>query len=142
MGQRKFEKKIDGIVIGDKIQIDFSRYIKHSIFQSNFSYKFFQSEGFDSSYDIINNGADEAIFNLYLQNFLFRKRKFWSPHDKFKLLIVSWSSNQMKGFEEYNSIDKSYNLENTEIKFVGNLPASIEFKKIISLKPQPKKKIS
>ena len=48
----------------------------------------------------------------------------------------------MKGFEEYNSIDKSYNLENTEIKFVGNLPASIEFKKIISLKPQPKKKLA
>ena len=52
----------------------------------------------------------------------------------------------MKGFEEYNSIDKSYNLENTEIKFVGNLPASIEFKKMaakITLAPKrlPRTKI-
>lgn len=142
-GSEKIRRKINGIITGDKIQIDFSRYIKHSIFQSNFSYEFFQSEGFNSNYDIINNGADEHIFNLYLRNFLFKKkRKFWSPHDKFKLLIVSWSSNQMKGFKEYDSIDKSYNLENEEIKFVGNLPASIKFKKIISLKPQPKKKLA
>ena len=34
------------------------------LYQSNFSYKFFQSEGFNSNYDIINNGADENIFNL------------------------------------------------------------------------------
>ena len=67
-GSNLMRSKKNGIVVGDKMQIDFSKFVSHSIFQSKFS-KSLQSEGFKGNFSIIENGADDEKFN-HKKNFL------------------------------------------------------------------------
>ena len=66
--------KKNGIVVGDKKQIEFDKFVNHSIFQSKFSKKTFESEGFKGNCSIIKNGADEEKFNIFQKNFRLKKK--------------------------------------------------------------------
>ncbi len=143
-GSEKMRSKKNGIVFGDKKQIDFDKFVSHSIFQSKFSKKTFESEGFKGNYSIIKNGADEEKFNIFLKRFFkLKKRRFWQKNDTFKILIVSWSPNLNKGFESYKEIDENFkNTNNIQIKFIGNTPKNFKLKNILYSKPLPHKKLA
>ena len=143
-GSEKMRSKKNGIVVGDKKQIEFDKFVNHSIFQSKFSKKTFESEGFKGNCSIIKNGADEEKFNIFQKKFFrLKKRKFWQKNDIFKILIVSWSPNLNKGFESYREIDENFNsTNNIQIKFIGNTPKNFKLKNISYSKPLPHKKLA
>lgn len=143
-GSNLMRSKKNGIVVGDKMQIDFSKFVSHSIFQSKFSKSFFQSEGFKGNFSIIENGADDEKFNLYKKKFFItKKRKFWNKNEIFKILIVSWSPDLNKGFKEYKKIDENFRkLRDIQIKFIGNTPKGFKFKNIKFSKAISHKKLA
>lgn len=57
----------EGVVHGDRLQIDFSPYLTHTVFQSAYSRDVFVAEGFSGAATIIPNGVNESIFNLELR---------------------------------------------------------------------------
>lgn len=125
----------NGVVWGDKLQIDMSPYIDHSIFQSEYSRENFVAQGFIGESSVIVNGVDETIFNphttrifnCWKPNF----RKFWDHNTVFRLAIVTWSTDAAKGFDEYQKFDAALdNTSRVEIWFIGRMPSELSFRNI------------
>jgi glycosyltransferase involved in cell wall biosynthesis len=126
----------NGVVVGNKLQIEMSPYVTHSIFQSEYSYNTFVNQGFTGENSIIHNGVDTNIFNPYAQRGFFKKqesslRKFWDGKDIFRLAIVTWSTDPAKGFYDYLQFDTALDrMPMVEIWFIGRKPQNLEFRNI------------
>ncbi len=136
----------DGVVWGDKLQIDFAPYIEHSIFQSEYSRDTYLAEGFEGPFTVIRNGVDETLFNMQERRFLGtvrRPRPLWDGIEPFRLVISSWSSDVNKGFPEYERIDSLLGgRDDVQITFVGNIPDGCRFRNIRVVPPQPHRKLA
>ena len=51
-GSREMRRMTDGVVWGDKLQIEFTPHISHTVFQSEYSRDVFQDSGFDGPYSV------------------------------------------------------------------------------------------
>ncbi|RED44285.1 glycosyltransferase [Aestuariispira insulae] len=136
----------DGVVEGDRRQIAFSPYVKHSIFQSQYSRDFFTQEGFSGEATVIRNGVDENIFNLFHPRWFglkHEKRNYWDGKNPLKVLAVSWSCDPAKGFELYQKIDKEIaGRIDVQVTFVGRLPEGVMFENIPTNRPLPHRKLA
>ncbi|MTI11403.1 glycosyltransferase [Curvivirga aplysinae] len=145
-GSEEIRAVHNGVVEGDRRQIEFSPYIRHSVFQSQYSYDFFTREGFEGPHSIIHNGVDEKKFNLNNRSLFGLKeepRRFWDGKEPFKILIVSWSNDKNKGFHYYEEIDKQLaGREDVKFTFAGRRPEGLEFKNIKTYPPQNHKKLA
>lgn len=126
----------NGVVWGDRLQIEMSPYIHHTIFQSRYSQETFVVEGFAGENSVIPNGVDTDIFHPYVSQRLWgfgasAVRPLWDGNSTFRLAIVSWSKDPAKGFDEYLRFDEALeNMRNVEIWFIGRLPSEVKFRNI------------
>ena len=94
-GGPEMRKVVDGVVWGNKLQIDFSPYVKHSIFQSEYSRDTFISQGFSGAHSVIYNGTDNAIYNLQKPKKWWQRnkghRELWDEKSPLRVVISTWS---------------------------------------------------
>lgn len=135
-----------GIVEGDRRQIAFSPYIRHSVFQSHYSEETFRRQGFEGPATVIYNGVNETKFNRNYRRFWGLKtspRDWWRPGLPFNVLIVSWSNDPAKGFADYQAVDRVIpSMQNVSFTFAGRRPEGVQFQNIRSLPPQNHKKLA
>ena len=134
-GSPEMRKLVNGVVWGDRLQIDFSPYIQHSIFQSFYSRNVFIDSGFSGEYSVIHNGINETIFNIYkaqhLGGLIKQKRTFWNEQEPLKIIISTWSRDLHKGFEEYRKIDRALtSRSDVSLALVGRIPEGWTFSNI------------
>jgi len=136
----------DGVVEGDRRQIEFSPFIKHTVFQSEYSKNAFMDQGFEGDYTVIHNGVDQARFNTQnkkLFGFVKEERAYWDKKEPFKIIMSTWSSDLNKGFEKYKKVhDEMGDDPNFSFTFVGRKPDGFDFPKFKNLPPQPHKKLA
>ena len=139
-GSPDMRRRVNGVVWGDKLQIDFTPHIQHSIFQSTYSRNVFLDSGFHGEYSVIHNGVDEDMFNLYTSGILNigkKPRTFWTPGRPMKIIISSWSRDYNKGFEEYAEIDRQLKgVKDIQVSLVGRLPDDLRFGNIRVHRPR------
>jgi hypothetical protein len=130
-GSDEMRRVVDGVVHGDRLQIDFSPWLAHSIFQSRYSSDVFHASGFDGPSTVIHNGVDEEIFNLTERRPLgrARPRTWWNGTEPFRVVISTWSTDANKGFAEYREIDAALGDE-IEVRLVGRVPPGLHFRRI------------
>ena len=128
---------------GDLLQIEFSPYIAHSIFQSQYSSNRFHNQGFTGPSTVIYNGVSKAIFNRNTPRLSFSRFSglnqypLWSDSQILKLCAVSWSQDAFKGFDILESLDKLLPLlPATRIYFLGRVPDTSSFRHIRTFKPR------
>lgn len=149
-GSKEMREIVEGVVHGNRIQIEFSEYLTHSVFQSNYSKEIFFKSGFKGNYDVISNGANNEIFNFKRKKLFWgrvfeseNERSFWDSNSPLKLIISSWSRDYNKGFNEYKKIDDLISgSKNITVSFVGRKPDDIEFQNIKIIKPVNQKKLA
>ena len=140
-GSAALRERIDGVIVGDRLQIEFEPYVNHSIFQSQYSFEVFRKAGYEGQHHtIIPNGVNSAVFNLRASSRLrlgrSRARPFWNGSGTFHFMIVSWSNDARKGFTYYAEFDKELSsLPHIAVDFVGQLPIGLSFKNIRAHKP-------
>jgi glycosyltransferase involved in cell wall biosynthesis len=141
-GPPEMHRVVDGVVWGDKLQIDFTPYVHTSIFQSYYSKDVFFSQGFDGRCVVINNGVNEKIFNPFIRTGLFgtrrKMRPFWDRQSPLRVIISTWSNNYNKGFHYYRDIDRSLGgrKDVVEVALVGRMPDDLTFEHIRVYEPR------
>ena len=111
----------------------FNKFIDINIFVSSWLKDNFRNFSLYSkeSY-IIKGGPSEKIFNTI-------DKKFWDKKQRLKIVTHHWSSNYMKGYGVYKSLDELLEKDNMkkqyEFTFIGNLPKDIQFSNSRVLKP-------
>lgn len=83
---------------------------------------------------VIHNAVDPDIFFPPLE------RMKGSGERKIRLVAVSWSNNQKKGFDVYRHLDEHLDLSRYEMTFIGNAP--FEFKNIRHISPLPSEELA
>jgi len=106
-----------------------NKYADATIFQSTWIKKESEKLGLKINFNhaIILNAPDETIFN--------KKKTFYNPLEKIKIIASSWSGNIRKGFDVYEWLDNNLDFSKYEFTFVGNSP--IKFKNIKHIQPLP-----
>jgi hypothetical protein len=121
----------DGIVYGDRVQVEFTPYLTHTVFQSAYSRDVFLQSGFDGPYTVIHNGADERVFNRSVRSWRFgrtRERAYWDGAQPLRVVVSTWSTDENKGFEDYRTIDRSFvGRRDVELSLVGRIPSGERF---------------
>ena len=148
-GTDKMRSVSDGVVYGDGLQIAFSPYVDHTVFQSEYSRDAFLSQGFTGVHSVIHNGVDKSIFNAQSnRSGLFgigrgNPRTLWDSSERLVLGVLTWSKDINKGFEDYLKFDKALNTySNVEIRFLGRKPDDIKFEKINIYRPRYRKGVA
>jgi|CXWL01.1.fsa_nt_gi glycosyltransferase involved in cell wall biosynthesis len=147
-GSPDMREMTDGVVWGDKLQVEFSPYIHHTVFQSQYSRDVFLSSGFVGDYSVIHNGVDTGIFNQTVGSGLFGMgsrcdRAYWDGASVFRLAIVTWSKDENKGFAEYCLFDEALDrLPNVEIWFIGRCPDAVRFRNIKTFSARGKRRLA
>jgi glycosyltransferase involved in cell wall biosynthesis len=103
----------NGVVHGDGLQIAFTPYLAHTVFQSEYSRNVFLSEGFEGPHTVIYNGADTRIYNAtgHVQ---------WRRGEPLKLIASSWSPDPNKGYTDYAEVDAALvGRDDVRFAFVG-----------------------
>lgn len=105
------------------------------IFQSKWSYMEALKFGFSKKkkYAVVLNAVDDSIF--YPKEF---KEKLHG--EKIKLIYISWSTNEKKGFQYLKFLDENLDFHKYEMTFVGNSP--FKFKNIKMVEAMPSQKLS
>tara|TARA_B100001287_G_C22686274_1_gene533850 strand:+ start:2015 stop:3115 length:1101 start_codon:yes stop_codon:yes gene_type:complete len=103
----------------NKTIIKRNKHVDINIFVSNWLKNIFRESGLNKKNNfVIKGGPNKNIFNI-------ENKIFWDSKDPIKIVTHHWSSNYMKGFEEYlylDSLIKSKNLQNEiEFTYIGNL---------------------
>ncbi len=134
-GGEKMNRIVDGVVWGDKLQIDFTPYIHTSIFQSHYSRNVFIKSGYTGRNVIIYNGTNESIFSPFLRFGLFRQHKklrsFWNGKEPLKVIISTWSKHPSKGFPYYTEIDHALTgRSDIQLSLVGRKHENVHFENI------------
>jgi glycosyltransferase involved in cell wall biosynthesis len=130
----------NGVVRGDRLQIEFSPYVTHSVFQSEYSRSVFLEAGFAGDHTVIHNGVDEDVFNLSQSRFLRRSRlrDFWDGREPLRLVVSTWSTDENKGFPEYRRIDEELaGRTDVRIALVGRVPEGVGFRTFKVLPARP-----
>ena len=139
-GPPELRRKVDGVVWGDKLQLDFTPYLAHTIFQSAYSRDVFVSEGFAGPCSVIHNGVDETVFNLSPRQSLLRRsraRSWWDGSEPFRLVVSTWSTDENKGFPEYRRIDAQLaGRSDVAVTLVGRVPPGTTFRHVEVLRPR------
>lgn len=140
-GSEAMRQVVSGVVEGDRRQIEFSSYITHTVFQSEYSRDVFFSEGFRGPYTLIANGADKDTFNRMVRPKIFgwsrQRRGYRQGSSGFRFAIVTWSKDMNKGFDDYKLFDQALDeMPDVEIWFIGRKPSNIKFKNIRVFRPR------
>ena len=142
-GTPELRREVDGVVHGDRLQIELSRYAAHTVFQSEYSRDVFLRSGFSGGHTVIHNGADEDLFDLVLRPRLRRPRLrgFWRRGEPFRLVISTWSTDANKGFPEYERIDAALaGRSDLDVTLVGRSP--VRFRRIRVLRPRGPRRLA
>jgi glycosyltransferase involved in cell wall biosynthesis len=144
-GSDEYRAEVDGVIVGDRLQIELSEYVAHSIFQSEYSRDVFVASGFSGNYSVIPNGVDEGIFNM-VERPRFRPpraRRMWSPPAPLELIVSSWSTDPSKGFAEYLRIDEALRGRgDVGLTLVGRTPPGVQFGAARSHRPVSSPKLA
>jgi glycosyltransferase involved in cell wall biosynthesis len=145
-GSAEMRSVSDGVVHGDALQIAFTPYLTHSIFQSNYSRDVFLASGFNGPFTVIHNGVDERVFNFRRREAFGlreRQRTFWSHAESVRVVVSSWSPDPNKGFVEYTAIDKRLGgRHDVNVTLVGQLPKGLSFTNIRYVPPVRTRKLA
>lgn len=106
-----------------------------TVFISSWLKDYFMSEWpeYNKPYAVINNGADENIFNNI-------NKRYWDGNEPLKIVTHHWSDNPMKGIDIYQKLDGLLN--DPEMKkifsfiYVGRHPQGIKFKNTLVVEPR------
>jgi glycosyltransferase involved in cell wall biosynthesis len=131
-GTQELRRVTDGVVHGDRLQIDFTPYLAHSIFQSDYSRDVFGASGFDGAYTVIHNGVDERVFNTRERPHRFSRRLvergYWDGSEPLRVIVSTWSKDENKGFSDYREIDRRLSgRRDIELRIVGRVPSDTRF---------------
>ena len=134
-GGPEMRRVVDGVVWGDKLQVEFTPHLTHTIFQSQYSRDVFVNSGFDGPHSVIYNGVDERVFNTSVRVGWLRRRteprRWWDSRSPLRVLISTWSKDPNKGFEDYAAIDAALaGRRDVEVSLVGRVPEHIRFERI------------
>ena len=134
-GGPEMRRVVDGVVWGDKLQVEFTPHLTHTIFQSHYSRDVFVNSGFDGPHSVIYNGVDEAVFNTSVRVGWLRRRttprQWWDGRSPLRVLISSWSKDPNKGFDDYAAIDAVVGARrDVQVSFVGRVPDGLRFQHI------------
>lgn len=147
-GAARMRESKDGVVWGDRLQIEFSPFVHHTIFQSQYSRETFLAEGFGGDHTVIANGVDTTIFNQSVTRWPcgqggVRPRPSWDGKSVFRLAIVTWSKDPNKGFEEYLQFDEALDrMKDVEIWFIGRWPEDVRFRNIRTFSPRGHRRLA
>jgi hypothetical protein len=137
-GSPELRRVVDGTVWGDRLQLNFSPFVAHTIFQSEYSRNVFENQGFQGPATIIRNGVDDRIFNMTVGRGWRRRpqpRPLWDGHAPLEVVISTWSMDRNKGFDDYVQIDEALpTLPRVRVTLVGRSP--VRFRHIRVLRPR------
>jgi hypothetical protein len=131
-GGPEMRRVVDGVVWGDKLQVEFTPHLTHTIFQSQYSRDVFVNSGFDGPHTVIYNGVDEAVFNTSVRVGWLRRReesrRWWDGRTPLRILISTWSKDPNKGFDDYQRIDAALDGRgDVQVSLVGRVPEPVRF---------------
>jgi glycosyltransferase involved in cell wall biosynthesis len=96
------------------------------VFQSNYSLEKHRDLGYEfASPRIIHNAVDPRIFH----------RGERRPHERVRIISVSWSKNPNKGGEIYRAFDETLDRDRYEYTFVGQTSEALPFAHMIQSVP-------
>jgi len=137
-GSPEMRRVVDGTVWGDRLQLEFTPFVRHTIFQSEYSRNVFASQGFQGPATIIRNGIDDRIFNMTVRRGWRRRpqpKPLWDGRAPLEVVISTWSTDQNKGFDDYAQIDEALPaLPHVRVTLVGRSP--VRFLNIRVLRPR------
>jgi glycosyltransferase involved in cell wall biosynthesis len=137
-GSPEMRRVVDGTVWGDRLQLEFTPFVSHTIFQSDYSRSVFEGEGFQGTATTIRNGVDDHIFNMTVRRAWRRRpqpRPLWDGRAPLEVVISTWSMDQNKGFDDYAQIDAALPaLPHVRVTLVGRSP--VRFRHIRMLHPR------
>lgn len=132
-GIAELRAEVDGVIVGDARQVEFSPYVAHTIFQSAYSKEVFESSGFTGPSSVIPNGVDETIFNTTVSPRFGRPRPRarWRTGERLRVVISTWSTDDSKGFPAYREIDAAFaGRRDVELSLVGRAPEGLRLRAI------------
>ncbi len=137
-GSADLRARVDGVVVGDRIQVEFTPHLAHTVFQSAYSRDVFLGSGFAGPFTVVHNGVDEEIFTPWVRAGLpwrGRRRRelrpFWDGRSPLRVVISAWSTDPNKGFEDYAAIDRALDgRDDVELSLVGRVPNGLELRNI------------
>ncbi len=146
-GSAEMHRLVDGVVWGDRLQVEFDRWTAHTIFQSRYSRDVFVASGFRGDSSVIHNGADEQIFNREVRagwlGLRRTTRSFWNGSSPFRIVISTWSNNYNKGFDDYLEIDRLLDgRDDVEVSLVGRVPPEARFRRIRVFAPRSARRLA
>lgn len=124
-GVPEMRREVDGVVQGDRLQVEFTPFLAHTIFQSEYSRRVFEESGYSGPSTVIPNGVDESVFNTKLRRLGrgVRERPYWQPGSPVRVVISTWSKDENKGFVHYRQIDRILaDRRNVTVELVGRTP--------------------
>lgn len=133
-----------GVVVGDRLQVEFSPFLVHTIFQSVYSREVFAAGGFDGPSTVIHNGVDPSIFNQRVGFGPWRRpRPVWDGNEPLRVVISTWSNDRNKGFDDYARIDAALAGRNdVAVTLIGRAPADLDFEHIAVRGPYRRKALA
>jgi glycosyltransferase involved in cell wall biosynthesis len=145
-GSAEMRAVTDGVVEGDRRQLEFDPYVRHTIFQSAYSRDVFLAGGFSGAFSVIHNGCDDELFNQMIPPRWLRRgrrRDYWNGSEPFRIVISSWSTDPNKGFDEYRRVDAALSgRRDLECWFVGRLPTGLRFRTIRAFAARPARRLA
>jgi hypothetical protein len=125
-GSPEMRRVEDGVVHGDRLQLEFAPYVAHTIFQSAYSRDVFVAAGHDGPYTIVHNGVDESVFNLLVRPRSWQRprvRSFWDGRSPLRVVVSTWSTDENKGFADYRRIGEALHGDpSVRLTLVGRAP--------------------
>lgn len=130
-GSPEMRRVVDGVVWGDRLQIEFTPHVAHTVFQSAYSRDVFLEGGFEGPYTVIHNGVDERRFHPV-------GHEYWKGSEPIRMVISTWSTDENKGFGDYRRIDAEVTgRRDLRLTLVGRVPEGTRFRTIRVVPPLP-----
>ena len=144
-GPPDLRAEVDGVIEGDRRQIEFSPYVTHTIFQSGYSREVFLASGFRGEHTVIHNGVDDRVFSPLEPRGLLRRsglRAFWTEGSPMRVIVVAWSTDANKGFAEYARVDETLaGRTDVEMALVGRIPEGFRPRHIRRYAARPSRRL-
>ncbi|MFN8224341.1 MAG: hypothetical protein U0R50_13965 [Gaiellales bacterium] len=132
-GVAELRAEIDGVITGDRLQLELDPYVAHSVFQSEYSRDVFLASGFVGAFTVQPNGIDPEVFNRTVTPRLRapRRRAFWRTGEPVRVVISTWSTDESKGFPYYRELDRELRgRRDVRVTLVGRSPVDAGFRAI------------
>lgn len=146
-GTPELRRQVNGVVEGDRRQVEFTPHVAHTVFQSAYSRDVFLASGFDGPYSVVHNGVDEEVFTPWQRTGQLGRRQalrpFWDGRSPIRVVISSWSTDPNKGFADYAAIDRALaGRDDVVLSFVGRLPDGLELHSIRVHEARPARRLA